>query len=218
VPHFLYCMYWNFKFYSDWLTWLLSPGQNGAIVAVTMSLSILVGNELDIRQPVKMTLIKKKNKKKIKKKLLCNMHSALRHRWATVTYGCANTVQSENGRPRVFLFELAIALSVVCRASSSSQRACIRKKMISQAFAPVVLTVESVILFVLAFYLLYRYGDIKRQNVFVTVLTLCIWFLSFFIVFLLPIDVSSVSTSCSRPVLSRLPLVSYLLVRPAASM
>ena len=146
------------------------------------------------------------------------MHSALRHRWATVTYGCANTVQSENGRPRVFLFELAIALSVVCRASSSSQRACIRKKMISQAFAPVVLTVESVILFVLAFYLLYRYGDIKRQNVFVTVLTLCIWFLSFFIVFLLPIDVSSVSTSCSRPVLSRLPLVSYLLVRPAASM
>ena len=110
--------------------------------------------------------------------------------------GCANTVQSENGRPRIFLFELAKALSVVCRASSSSRKTCIRKKMISQAFAPVVLTVESVVLLVLAFYLLYRYGDIKRQNIFVTALTLCIWFLSFFIVFLLPIDVSSVSTSC----------------------
>lgn len=65
--------------------------------------------------------------------------------------------------------------------------------MISLAFAPIVLTIESVILLVLAFYLLYRYGDIRRQNILVTILTLCIWFLSFFIVFLLPIDVSSVS-------------------------
>lgn len=69
--------------------------------------------------------------------------------------------------------------------------------MISLAFAPIVLTIESVILLVLAFYLLYRYGDIRRQNILVTVLTLCIWFLSFFIVFLLPIDVSSVSALCS---------------------
>lgn len=79
--------------------------------------------------------------------------------------------------------------------------------MVSQWLAPVVLTIESVILLALAIYLLYLYGDIKRQNKFVTALTLCIWFLSFFTVFLLPIDVSSVSASCPVRVL----LYLYLL-------
>lgn len=101
-------------------------------------------------------------------------------------------------------------VSVVSGASTKIQRACIGKKMVSQAFAPTVLAIESIILLVLAFYLLYRYGDIRRQNIFVTALTVCIWFLSFFTVFLLPIDVSSVSSSCpcvcsSEPALVHLP-------------
>ena len=59
--------------------------------------------------------------------------------------------------------------------------------------APVLLTVESIVSLCLALYLLYRYGNIRRQNVLVTILTLTIWFMSFVVIFLLPIDVSSVS-------------------------
>ncbi len=60
--------------------------------------------------------------------------------------------------------------------------------------APIIIFIEFLLALVLAVYLLYQYGDIKRQNPFVTVCTLIIWFMSFVIIFLLPVDVSSVST------------------------
>ena len=59
--------------------------------------------------------------------------------------------------------------------------------------APIIIIIEFLLALVLAVYLLYQYGDIKRQNPFVTVCTLIIWFMSFVIIFLLPVDVSSVS-------------------------
>lgn len=59
--------------------------------------------------------------------------------------------------------------------------------------APLILIVEFLVALALAVGLLYKYGDIRRQNVFVTVSTLIVWFLSFVIIFLLPVDVSSVS-------------------------
>jgi len=61
--------------------------------------------------------------------------------------------------------------------------------------APGILTVEGVVAFVLALGMLFRYGNLRKQNPLVTGTTLLIWFLSFFIVFLLPIDVTSVSFS-----------------------
>lgn len=58
--------------------------------------------------------------------------------------------------------------------------------------APGILAVEGVVAFVLALVMLYRFGNLRRQNPLVTGTTLLIWFLSFFLVFLLPIDVTSV--------------------------
>lgn len=63
--------------------------------------------------------------------------------------------------------------------------------MVIQVVAPILLTVESLVSFCLAIFLLYKYGDIRRQNILVTILTLTIWFMSFVVIFLLPIDVSS---------------------------
>ena len=54
------------------------------------------------------------------------------------------------------------------------------------------LTGEFIVAFLLAFYLLHVYSNIRRQNPVVTGSTLLIWFLSFVIIFLLPVDVSSV--------------------------
>uniref|UniRef100_A0A1X7UMF4 Kinesin motor domain-containing protein n=3 Tax=Amphimedon queenslandica TaxID=400682 RepID=A0A1X7UMF4_AMPQE len=50
---------------------------------------------------------------------------------------------------------------------------------------------EFLLALLLAVYLLYVYSDIRRQNPVVTGSTLLIWFLSFVIIFLLPVDVSS---------------------------
>ncbi len=63
----------------------------------------------------------------------------------------------------------------------------------STVSAPLILIVEFLVALVLAGGLLHKYGDIRRQNPFVTVSTLVVWFLSFVIIFLLPVDVSSVS-------------------------
>lgn len=62
----------------------------------------------------------------------------------------------------------------------------------SKISAPFILTVEFLLALFLAAYLLHKYGNIRKQNVFVTVSTLVVWFLSFVIIFLLPVDVSSV--------------------------
>ncbi len=63
----------------------------------------------------------------------------------------------------------------------------------STVSAPLILIVEFLVALILAVGLLHKYGDLRRQNVFVTISTLVVWFLSFVIIFLLPVDVSSVS-------------------------
>ena len=59
--------------------------------------------------------------------------------------------------------------------------------------APGILTAEGIVAFVLALFMVYRYANLRKQNPLVTGTTLMIWFLSFFIVFVLPVDVTSVS-------------------------
>ena len=61
----------------------------------------------------------------------------------------------------------------------------------SRVSAPLILLLEAVSSLLLAAYLLWKYGDIRRQNPLVTICTLVVWFLSFFIIFVLPVDVSS---------------------------
>lgn len=53
--------------------------------------------------------------------------------------------------------------------------------------------VEILAAFILAATLLYRYGDCYRNHILVTVSVLIAWFFSFVIMFILPLDVSSVS-------------------------
>ena len=57
--------------------------------------------------------------------------------------------------------------------------------------APIILLLEAVFSLLLAAALLWKYGDFRRQNPLVSVSTLVVWFLSFFIIFVLPVDVSS---------------------------
>lgn len=59
--------------------------------------------------------------------------------------------------------------------------------------APIILLVEFSLALLLAIYLLFQYGNFRRQNPFMIGCTLVVWFLSFVIIFLLPVDVSSVS-------------------------
>ena len=63
----------------------------------------------------------------------------------------------------------------------------------SRFSAPVLLLGEFSLALLLAVYLLYKYGNFRKHNPFVTGCTLLVWFLSFVIIFLLPVDVSSVS-------------------------
>lgn len=54
------------------------------------------------------------------------------------------------------------------------------------------LVVVVVVVFFLALYLLQRYGDLRRQQRMVLLGTLLAWYLCFLIVFILPLDVSTV--------------------------
>lgn len=54
------------------------------------------------------------------------------------------------------------------------------------------LGLEIVFVFILALFLLHRYGDFKKQHKLVIVGTLLAWYLCFLIVFILPLDVSTV--------------------------
>lgn len=56
------------------------------------------------------------------------------------------------------------------------------------------LAIEIVVVFFLALFLLHRYGDFRRQQRMVLFGTLLAWYLCFLIVFILPLDVSTVST------------------------
>ena len=55
------------------------------------------------------------------------------------------------------------------------------------------LGIEIVLVFFLALFLLHRYGDFKKQQRMVLFGTLLAWYLCFLIVFILPLDVSTVS-------------------------
>lgn len=59
--------------------------------------------------------------------------------------------------------------------------------------APIILLLECIVALALAVYLLNKYGNFRRQNPLATCSTLAVWFLSFVIIVLLPVDVSSVS-------------------------
>lgn len=59
------------------------------------------------------------------------------------------------------------------------------------------LGIEIVVVFFLALFLLHRYGDFKKQQRMVLFGTLLAWYLCFLIVFILPLDVSTVGF-CSR--------------------
>ena len=54
------------------------------------------------------------------------------------------------------------------------------------------LAVVVVVVFFLALYLLQRYGDLRKQQRMVLFGTLLSWYLCFLIVFILPLDVSTV--------------------------
>lgn len=54
------------------------------------------------------------------------------------------------------------------------------------------LAIVVVVVFLLALYLLHRYGDLRRQQRMVLLGTLLSWYLCFLIVFILPLDVSTV--------------------------
>ncbi|KAK9512147.1 hypothetical protein O3M35_000633 [Rhynocoris fuscipes] len=53
------------------------------------------------------------------------------------------------------------------------------------------LITEVVVTFCLASFILYKYGDIRKQNALVTFAVLIAWYFSFLIIFVLPLDVSS---------------------------
>lgn len=55
------------------------------------------------------------------------------------------------------------------------------------------LVVEIICTCCLAAFLLHRYGDLRKQNILTTLTTFISWYFSFLIIFVLPLDVSSVS-------------------------
>ena len=57
------------------------------------------------------------------------------------------------------------------------------------------LTFEIIITFLLSAGLLYRYSNWVVHNVIVTVSVFIAWFFSFLVIFILPLDISSVSTN-----------------------
>lgn len=55
------------------------------------------------------------------------------------------------------------------------------------------LTLEIVTTFLLSSLLLYRYGNWTEQSIGVTISVFIAWFFSFIVIFILPLDISSVS-------------------------
>ena len=56
------------------------------------------------------------------------------------------------------------------------------------------LVVEIICTCIVAAYLLHRYGDLRKQHVIVTIACFIAWYFSLMIVFIMPLDVSLVST------------------------
>lgn len=74
------------------------------------------------------------------------------------------------------------------------------------------LIVVIVVVFLLAFYLLQRYGDLRRQHWMVLSGTLLSWYLCFLIVCILPLDVSTVADRLTFPLFSPHLLSSLILI------
>ena len=55
-------------------------------------------------------------------------------------------------------------------------------------------TVEVVLVCLVTLYVLHQYGNLRKQHYIVTGAVFISWFFSFLIIFVLPLDVSSVST------------------------
>lgn len=70
---------------------------------------------------------------------------------------------------------------------------CVRTHTSSVRMSGVALGIEIIVVFFLALFLLHRYGDFRKQHRMVLFATLLAWFLCFLIVFILPLDVSTVS-------------------------
>ena len=77
------------------------------------------------------------------------------------------------------------------RATQGTEAYSMAEEGASRVSAPIILLLEAALSLLLAVYLLWSYGDIRRQNPLVSISTLLVWFLSFFIIFVLPVDVSS---------------------------
>lgn len=73
----------------------------------------------------------------------------------------------------------------------------------------VVLVLILILVFVLAVSLLYEYASWKTQHVCVSIAVLLAWYISFLFIFIIPIDVSTVSTPISYPQLSSVVLIRY---------
>lgn len=90
-----------------------------------------------------------------------------------------------------------ILLKLLCPNSAcvdGVSRACLTGFMWDRAvrMSGVALALEVVVVFFLALFLLHRYGDFRKQHRMVLFATLLAWFLCFLIVFILPLDVSTV--------------------------
>ena len=53
-------------------------------------------------------------------------------------------------------------------------------------------TLEIVLVFLVTLYVLHQYGNLRKQHYVVTIAVFISWFFSFLIIFILPLDVSSV--------------------------
>lgn len=73
------------------------------------------------------------------------------------------------------------------------------------------LGIEIVVVFFLALFLLHRYGDFKKQQRMVLFGTLLAWYLCFLIVFILPLDVSTVGLAHT---LEKNPVLSHSMFNP----
>lgn len=78
----------------------------------------------------------------------------------------------------------------------------------------VALIVVIAAVFLLAFYLLQRYGDLRRQHWMVLSGTLLSWYLCFLIIFILPLDVSTVADCLTIPFFSLCHLLLIYIVWP----
>lgn len=92
-----------------------------------------------------------------------------------------------------FLSNVILYLSISLFAVALSPRKSERSAACTMSGAA--LGIEIVVVFFLALFLLHRYGDFKKQQRMVLFGTLLAWYLCFLIVFILPLDVSTVSVA-----------------------